>query len=63
MEKEGRERDEIECIEVLGGLGARKDESDQVQEERADVIELVYTREGSHKLEQDDIIGAMWRLS
>ena len=40
MEKEGRERDETECIEVWGGLGAGMEEADQVQEERGGVVGL-----------------------
>lgn len=40
MEKEGRERDETECIEVLGGLGAGMEEADQVQNERGGVVGL-----------------------
>lgn len=40
MEKEGRDRDETECIEVWGGLGAGKEESDQVQEERGGMLEV-----------------------
>lgn len=40
MEKEGREREETECMEVWGGFGAGTEEADQVQEERGGVVGL-----------------------